>query len=109
MDRPRPIPARPSLEWLRKLAKDRLAELRIAWPEAKLAQAQLQVAREFDFPSWRSMKARVDRLSGRRVFAADGAPEHLPRQAAIDAWPEFTPQNPLRVLMSGCLAGLPVL
>lgn len=108
MDRPRPIPARPSLEWLRKLAKDRLAELRIAWPEAKLAEAQLQVAREFDFPSWRAMKARIDRLSARRLFAEDGAPPHLPRQAMIDAWPAFTPEQPLRVLMSACLTGAPV-
>jgi uncharacterized protein YbbK (DUF523 family) len=108
MDRPRPIPARPSLEWLRKLAKDRLAELRIAWPEARLAEAQLQVAREFDFPSWRAMKVRIDRLSAKPVFADDGAPAHLPRQADIDAWPAFTPDEPLRVLMSACLAGLPV-
>ncbi|MGH6970325.1 MAG: DUF523 domain-containing protein, partial [Caulobacteraceae bacterium] len=79
--------------------------LKIAWPEAKLAEAQLQIAREFDFPSWRAMKARIDRLGGRRFFADDGAPPHLPRQEMIDAWPEFTPENPLRVLMSGCLAG----
>ena len=109
MDRPRPIPARPSLEWLRKTAKERLAELRAADPAARLAQAQLQIAREFDFPSWRAMKAQVDRLSGRRLLAEDGAPPHLPRQALIDAWPEFTPEEPLRVLMSGCLVGLPVL
>jgi uncharacterized protein YbbK (DUF523 family) len=108
MLRPKPIPARPSLEWLRKTAKDRLAELRIAWPEARLGEAQLQIAREFDFPSWRAMKARVDRLSGRRLFADDGAPPHLPRQDLIDAWPAFTPESPLRVLMSACLAGEPV-
>jgi uncharacterized protein YbbK (DUF523 family) len=109
MNRPRPIPARPNLEWLRKTAKDRLAELRATDPAARLAQAQLQVAREFDFPSWRAMKAHLDRLSRRRLLAEDGAPPHLPRQALLETWPKFTPENPLRVLMSGCLAGLPVL
>ena len=69
----------------------------------------MQVAREFDFPSWRAMKAHVDRLTRRRIFAEDGAPVHLPRQSLIDSWPDFTPENPLRVLMSGCLAGQHVL
>src|ERR1700733_7423292 len=105
MDRPKPIPARPSLEWLRKAAKDRLTELRRDAPQTRLHQAQRETAREFGFASWRAMKAHVDRLSARRVFAADGAPVHLPRLDLIDSWPVFTPENPLKVLVSGCLAG----
>jgi uncharacterized protein YbbK (DUF523 family) len=67
------------------------------------------IAAEFGFPSWRAMKARIDHLSGRRIFAEDGAPAHLPRMDLIESWPAFTPERPLRVLMSGCLAGQNVL
>ena len=56
------LPPRPSLEWLRKTAKDRLDELRLADPEATLATAQLLVARDQGFSSWRALKAHVDRL-----------------------------------------------
>jgi len=54
------LPARPNLEWLRKTAKQRLAELRAADPGAKLADAQRAVAREHGFPSWRKLKAHVE-------------------------------------------------
>jgi uncharacterized protein YbbK (DUF523 family) len=109
MDRPNPIPARPSLEWLRKTAKDRLNALQAETPAARLHEAQRMVARDFGFASWRAMKARIDQLGAREVFAEDGAPAHLPRMDLIDAWPIFTPENPMRVLMSGCLAGQQVL
>jgi|GEM_PF-2260160 len=49
-----------SLEFLKKLAKKRLAELRETQPNAKLADAQLLVAREAGFPSWRKLKAEFD-------------------------------------------------
>jgi uncharacterized protein YbbK (DUF523 family) len=55
------------------------------------------------------MKVYVDRLKDRGHFDEDGSPAHLPRQALIESWPAFTPQNPLKVLMSGCLAGQNVL
>jgi ankyrin repeat protein len=55
------LPARASLEYLKKLAKDRLHELRRADPQAKLTTAQLAVAREHGFPSWRALKAEVER------------------------------------------------
>jgi len=55
------LPERASLEYLKKLAKDRLEELRRADPLAKLAAAQLTVAREHGFPSWRALKLEVDR------------------------------------------------
>jgi hypothetical protein len=55
------LPARASLEYLRKLAKDRLAVLRRTDPHAQLASALLGVARDHGFPSWRAMKAEIDR------------------------------------------------
>jgi ankyrin repeat protein len=54
------LPLRPRLEWLRKTAKDRLALLRKSEPGAKLADAQLAVAREYGFSSWRKLKAHVE-------------------------------------------------
>ena len=56
-----PLPDRPSLEYLRKLAKDRLQELRRAGATARLADAQLAVAREHGFGSWRALRAELDR------------------------------------------------
>jgi ankyrin repeat protein len=55
------LPERASLEYLKKLAKDRLRELRAADPSAKLSVAQLAVAREHGFRSWRALAAEVER------------------------------------------------
>lgn len=55
------LPERASLEYLKKLAKERLRELRRADPGVKLAAAQLAVARDHGFPSWRALKAEVDK------------------------------------------------
>ena len=52
-----------NLEWLRKQAKLHLAELRKTDPNAKLADAQLAIAREKGFPSWRALKAHADSLT----------------------------------------------
>ena len=65
------LPDDASLEWLRKHAKKRLRELRDTIPDAKLADAQLAVAREYGFPSWRALKAHIDTLSVEgQLFAA---------------------------------------
>jgi ankyrin repeat protein len=55
------LPEHASLEYLKKLAKDHLKELRRAQPETQLAAALLAVAREHGFPSWRALKAEVER------------------------------------------------
>jgi ankyrin repeat protein len=55
------LPEHPSLEYLRKLAKDRLRKLRTTNAKAKLSEAQLSVARDHGFPSWRALKAEVER------------------------------------------------
>jgi ankyrin repeat protein/catechol 2,3-dioxygenase-like lactoylglutathione lyase family enzyme len=54
------LPARPSLEYLRKLAKDRLAELRRTNANAQLATALLTIAQENGFSSWRALNAEID-------------------------------------------------
>jgi ankyrin repeat protein len=55
------LPDRASLEFLRKRAKELLLELRQRDPQAKLAAAQLAIARDYGFPSWRALKAEIDR------------------------------------------------
>jgi ankyrin repeat protein len=56
------LPARPSLDWLKKTAKQSLRELRVTHPDAKLAEAQLSLARHHGFSSWRKMKAHIESL-----------------------------------------------
>jgi len=55
-----PLPARPSIEQLRKRAKDRLRVMRETDRVAKLADAQFLLAREHGFDSWPKL---VDHLS----------------------------------------------
>src|SRR5688572_28335436 len=55
------LPVRASLEYLRKLAKDRLAVLRQTDPRAQLASALLAVAQDHGFSSWRAMTTEIDR------------------------------------------------
>ena len=54
------LPERASLEYLKKLAKDRLRDLRRADPQAKLATALLAVARDHGFSNWRALKAEIE-------------------------------------------------
>jgi ankyrin repeat protein len=58
---PLSLPERASCEFLKKLAKERLAVLRATNPTAKLAAAQLGIAREYGFSSWRALKMEIDR------------------------------------------------
>jgi hypothetical protein len=61
------LPPRPSLEQLRKQAKERLARLRQTDPAASLASAQHALAREYGFSSWPRLVRHVEavRSSGR--------------------------------------------
>ncbi len=54
------LPARPNLVWLKKAAKERLAKLRERDSAARLFQAQLALAREYGFASWRALKTEVE-------------------------------------------------
>jgi glyoxylase I family protein len=57
---PRTLPEHASLEHLKNEAKEHLKALRGQQPEGKLADAQLEIARNYGFPSWRALKAHVD-------------------------------------------------
>jgi len=54
------LPARPNLEFLKKLAKQQIAALRKAGQATSLAAAQLALARKYGFPSWRKLKADLE-------------------------------------------------
>ncbi len=72
------LPARPSIEFLRKLAKEKLKDLRRRRPSAKLAAAQLQVARGHGFASWRALKTHVELIGEHGGELPDVA---MPRRA----------------------------
>jgi ankyrin repeat protein len=57
-----PLPERPSLDWLRKTAKQNLKTLRAQNPTARLSDAQLALARDYGFASWRQLVSHVQRL-----------------------------------------------
>ena len=83
------LPERASLEYLRKLAKDRLQELRRSDPQAKLATALLAVARDHGFASWRALKAEIERRQANQATSffdacAKGDVEALRRLLAQD-------------------------
>jgi ankyrin repeat protein len=86
---PLELPDNPNLEWLRKQAKARLAELRQANPRARLAEAQFELAKRYGFSSWRALKAHLDSLTvdGQIIESASkGQVESLAR--LLDAHPE---------------------
>lgn len=60
----RNLPARPSLEYLKKEAKELLDDLQRRDPVARLADAQHALAREYGFASWPKLKAHVESASG---------------------------------------------
>lgn len=81
------LPAHPDLDWYRKSAKHRLRNLRGANPAATLAQAQLAVAREHGFASWRELKHAADLQQLPRLFAAIRARNHDEARKMLDANP----------------------
>lgn len=58
------LPARANLEHLKNEARQRLKTMRAQSAQARLAEAQLSVARSYGFPSWRKLKSYVDALHG---------------------------------------------
>lgn len=86
---PLTLPDNPNLEWLRKQAKARLAELRRVDPGAKLSTAQFEIAKRYGFSSWRALKEHLDSLTleGRIIDSArKGDVETLAR--LLDEHPE---------------------
>jgi ankyrin repeat protein len=81
------LPDRPSLEHLRKQAKDLLREERARNPAATLAKAQLAIARKYGLPSWPKLVHQVELLTSggfvlrpliRPVELVPGKPHTLP-------------------------------
>lgn len=69
------LPLRANVEWLKKSAKDRLVELRTDDPAVQLSDAQLDIAREYGFPSWRKLIAHVEEVRDRlRQLVPPGDP-----------------------------------
>lgn len=62
-----------NLEQLRKQAKERVRERRAAGQEVRLADVQLELARELGFASWPKLKAHVERLALEQPFRVDVA------------------------------------
>jgi len=85
------LPAHPSLEWLRKTAKQLLVELRLTQPDTQLAESQLQVARRHGFSSWRRLVAFVAAVDGEgeRLRAAVRAGDVAAAAAILDAEPDL--------------------
>ena len=96
---PQALPANPDLEWLKKSARKRLAALRATNPATRLHQAQLAVANDHGFASWRALKAHLDSLDPvqrqrDRVFAAARAGDLDGVRHAFEAG--FDPATPDR-------------
>ena len=60
---PQALPANPNLDWLKKTAKQRLVQLRAGQPGAKLYEAQLALAHDYGFKSWRALKSHIDSIA----------------------------------------------
>ena len=100
---PKALPPQPHIDWLKKAAKEQLAALRARDASAKLHQAQLAVASDYGFPSWRALKARVDALSldGQIIAAAkDGRARDLDKLLA---------QHPRKITVTGSQWNRPLL
>src|SRR3989442_14068219 len=80
---------KPNLEWLRKQAKRHLDELRKPDARPNLADAQLAIARQNGFPSWRALKAHSDSLSVEgQLFVAARRGDVQPLSGLLDQHPE---------------------
>jgi ankyrin repeat protein len=96
----RPLPLRANLEWLKKVSKERLDALRASDPSAKLSDAQVAVAREYGFASWRKLKAHVEEVRAKLDVVV---PANIKQRAAGD---NVAPDDPdLASLLAAIDAG----
>ncbi|MFZ1991292.1 MAG: ankyrin repeat domain-containing protein [Alphaproteobacteria bacterium] len=97
------LPSRPDIAWLKKTAKERLSEMRTHDASAKLYQAQLELAREYGFQSWRALAAHVEShsLDGEIIrAAAEGRASDLAK---------LLDEHPAKLAVSGGSFGRPLL
>ncbi|MGW7680201.1 hypothetical protein ACWGID_05640 [Kribbella sp. NPDC054772] len=66
------LPDRPTIEFLRKEAKDLLVVLRESRPDASLAEAQRALAGEYGLRDWPALKTEVERRAAATPAAPDG-------------------------------------
>ena len=86
---PLSLPDAPNLDWLRKQAKRRLDELRASNPDAQLADAQFELARQYGFSSWRTLKAHIDALTvAGQLFDAARSGDVIALAALLDQHPD---------------------
>ncbi|WP_136657742.1 ankyrin repeat domain-containing protein [Nitratireductor sp. XY-223] len=67
------LPENANIEWLKKSAKQLLREWRAQGRDARLADAQFQLARSYGFTSWRAMRQAIDRLRDQGHEGAEGS------------------------------------
>ena len=102
------LPARPDVEFLKKLAKKRLRSMRAQARDAKLADAQLALARQNGFASWRKLKAHVEAIvrdATAKAAAATATPYQDPFVALL---PEHRKKHKIvqwKPLMDAAFAG----
>lgn len=117
---PKTLPENPSLKYLKAQARDlhkacqsgtteALAHLQAQHPQAspagkiQLHDAQLVIARDYGFPSWRALKAHVDRINQSRLQTNTSVEEQLIHAAEsgnaselarlLDAHPQYIHQT----------------
>jgi ankyrin repeat protein len=96
---PQALPANPNLDWLKKTAKQRLVQLRTSQPAAKLYEAQLALAHDYGFKSWRALKSHIDSVTPAfrdrdRVFEAARAGDlETVRRAFASGFDPATPDS----------------
>ncbi|HEY8166532.1 MAG TPA: ankyrin repeat domain-containing protein [Gemmatimonadaceae bacterium] len=90
---PLSLPDAPNLDWLRKQAKRQLSELKKSNPQAKLAQAQFDLAKQYGFPSWRALKDHVDSLT------VDGQLFNAARNGDVERLSELLDRYPDKLIV----------
>src|SRR5256885_1419821 len=89
----RQLPPLPHSHHLRKQAKARLAAMKAKMPSARLADAQLILAREYGFSNWAALQAEVarrgagplgQRANVRRAHVAPLYPERFRQDGLLE-------------------------
>jgi len=92
---PKTLPAHPHIDWLKTTARQQLDQLRARDPATRLHQAQLAVARDYGFRSWRALKAHVDAQS------VDGQIIAAARNGDARALDQLLAQHPHKITITG--------
>jgi ankyrin repeat protein len=83
---PLALPPRPNLDWLKKTAKQKLTQLRVQDASVRLADAQLAVARDYGFASWRKLVRHVEQRPPTTPAIASSAVPFLTEDQSVQAF-----------------------